>query len=165
MSFTESSSNLSGFLVLLFFTLSITISYGTNTLSTNQSLSGDLTIISEGEKFELGFFKAGNSFNYYIGIWYKKLYSNPPIIFLAANRETPISDRFYPELKTIDGNLVLLNESKSHIWSTNVTTSIWTTESVWCTYVNFCSQIWDLSLGGIIPVKLHFVAFRTNNKP
>ncbi|CAI9275585.1 unnamed protein product [Lactuca saligna] len=124
MRFTESSSNLSRFLVLLFFTLSISISYGTNTLSTNQSLSGDLTIISHGEKFELGFFKAGNSSNYYIGIWYKKLYSNPPIIVWVANRETPISDRFRSELKIIDGNLVLLNESKFQIWSTNITTTL-----------------------------------------
>ncbi|KAL6550665.1 hypothetical protein OROMI_021153 [Orobanche minor] len=108
-------------LFLLCFSLSITLSYGTNTLSANQSLSGDRTIVSKGEQFELGFFKAGSSSNYYIGIWYKKLNSNPPTIVWVANRETPISDRFRSKLKIIDGNLVLLNESKSQIWSTNVT--------------------------------------------
>ncbi|KAL7609618.1 G-type lectin S-receptor-like serine/threonine-protein kinase At2g19130 [Lactuca sativa] len=115
------------FLVLLCFSLTITLSSGANTISANQSLSGDHTIISEGEQFELGFFKAGNTSNYYIGIWYKKLKSNPLSIVWVANRETPISDRFRSELKTIDGNLVLLNESKSQIWSTNVTTTTTTT--------------------------------------
>ncbi|CAI9275527.1 unnamed protein product [Lactuca saligna] len=69
----------------------------------------------------------GNTSNYYIGIWYKKIKSNPLSIVWVANRETPISDRFRSELKTIDGNLVLLNESKSQIWSTNVTTTTTTT--------------------------------------
>ncbi|KAL7609007.1 G-type lectin S-receptor-like serine/threonine-protein kinase At2g19130 [Lactuca sativa] len=121
MCFTERKS-LVRFLVL-YFSLTITISSGASTISANQSLSGDYTIISKGEQFELGFFKAGNSSNYYIGIWYKKLYSNPPTIVWVANRETPISDRFRSELKIIDGNLVLLNESKFQIWSTNVTTT------------------------------------------
>ncbi|KAL4569806.1 hypothetical protein LXL04_025450 [Taraxacum kok-saghyz] len=111
------------YLYILCFSLSITLSYGANTISANQSLSGDQTIISEREEFELGFFKAGDSSNYYIGIWYKKRSSNPPTIVWVANRETPISDRCRSELKIIDGNLVLLNESKSRIWSTNVTTT------------------------------------------
>ncbi|KAL7608106.1 G-type lectin S-receptor-like serine/threonine-protein kinase At2g19130 [Lactuca sativa] len=110
------------FVVLLYFTLSITISSGADTIFANQSLSGDHTIISKGGQFELGFFKAGDSSNYYIGIWYyKKLYSNPSIIVWVANRETSISDRFRSELKIIDGSLVLLNDSMSQIWLTNVT--------------------------------------------
>ncbi|XP_023736683.1 G-type lectin S-receptor-like serine/threonine-protein kinase At2g19130 [Lactuca sativa] len=128
MSFTQTQSFVR-FLVLLCFSLTITISSGATTISVNQPLSGDYTIISEGEQFELGFFKPGNSANYYIGIWYKKIKSNPPTIVWVANRETPISDRFRSELKIIDGNLVLLNESKSHIWSTNVTTSSTTSKS------------------------------------
>ncbi|CAI9275582.1 unnamed protein product [Lactuca saligna] len=126
MSFTQTQS-FGRFLVLLCFSLIITISSGATTISANQPLSGDYTIISEGEQFELGFFKAGNSANYYIGIWYKKIKSNPPTIVWVANRETPISDRFRSELKIIDRNLVLLNESKAQIWSTNVTTTTTTT--------------------------------------
>ncbi|CAI9769331.1 unnamed protein product [Fraxinus pennsylvanica] len=38
----------------------------------------------------------------------------------VANRETPISDTNSAELKILDGNLVLMNESKVSIWSTNV---------------------------------------------
>ncbi|KAJ0825366.1 putative protein kinase RLK-Pelle-SD-2b family [Helianthus annuus] len=110
-----------GFFLLLCFSLIISFSSGADNISANQSLSGNQTIISKGGNFELGFFKAGNSSNYYIGIWYKKVASNPPTIVWVANRETPISDRFISELKIVNGNLVLLNESKLPIWSTNVT--------------------------------------------
>lgn len=41
---------------------------GANTISANQSLSGDQTIESPGGVFVLGFFKPGNSSNNYIGI-------------------------------------------------------------------------------------------------
>ncbi|KAL7608542.1 hypothetical protein Lser_V15G11212 [Lactuca serriola] len=105
------------------FSLTITISSGANTISANQSLLGNQTIISERGEFELGFFKAGKSSNYYIGIWYKKVDSNPPTIVWVANPETPISNIFQSELKIINGNLVLLNESKFQIWSTNVSTT------------------------------------------
>ncbi|KAJ0455630.1 putative non-specific serine/threonine protein kinase [Helianthus annuus] len=108
-------------LVLLFLTISF--SSAADNISTNNSLSGDETIISKGEIFEFGFFKAGNSSNYFIGIWYKKYSSNPPTVVWIANRETPVSDRFSSELKFIDGNLVLLNESKLPIWSTKVTST------------------------------------------
>ncbi|KAM0054888.1 putative non-specific serine/threonine protein kinase [Helianthus debilis subsp. tardiflorus] len=108
-------------LVLLFLTISF--SSAADTISANNSLSGDETLISKGEIFEFVFFKAGNSSNYFIGIWYKKYSSNPPTVVWIANRGTPVSDRFSSELKFIDGNLVLLNESKLPIWSTNVTST------------------------------------------
>ncbi|KAL7608544.1 G-type lectin S-receptor-like serine/threonine-protein kinase At2g19130 [Lactuca sativa] len=122
MCFTKSNS-LVRILVLLCFSRTINLSSGANTISASQSLSGDQTIVSKDEVFELGFFKAGNSSKYYIGIWYIKVSSNPPTIAWVANRETSISDRFRSELKIIDGNLVLLNESKFQIWSTNVSTT------------------------------------------
>ncbi|XP_042756055.1 G-type lectin S-receptor-like serine/threonine-protein kinase At2g19130 [Lactuca sativa] len=122
MFFTESNSL--GRILVLCFSLTISLSSRGNTISANNFLSGNRTIISERDEFELGFFKAGNSSNYYIGIWYKRAASNPPTIVWVANRETPISDRFRSELKIIDGNLVLLNESKFQIWSTNVSTTL-----------------------------------------
>ncbi|GJT39875.1 G-type lectin S-receptor-like serine/threonine-protein kinase [Tanacetum coccineum] len=112
-----------GILLILFLAPTLSFSSGIDTISTNNSLSGDGTIVSKGETFELGFFKAGNSFNYYIGIWYKKLYTSPRTIVWVANREAPISDRFSSELKLLNGNLVLLNESKLPVWSTNVTST------------------------------------------
>ncbi|KAI3502243.1 hypothetical protein L1887_30275 [Cichorium endivia] len=60
MFFTKSNS-LVRFLLLVCLSLTINLSSGANTISANQSLSGDHTIVSEGEQFELGFFKAGNN--------------------------------------------------------------------------------------------------------
>ncbi|XP_076931932.1 LOW QUALITY PROTEIN: G-type lectin S-receptor-like serine/threonine-protein kinase At2g19130 [Bidens hawaiensis] len=111
------------FLVLLSFSLIISLSSGADTITANQSISGDETIISKDNNFKLGFFKAGNSSNYYIGIWYNKVSTNPPTVAWVANRQIPVSDRFNSELRIIGGNLVLLNESKSEIWSTRANSS------------------------------------------
>lgn len=109
-------------LSFLFICLSLNnhLSLGADTISANQSLSGDKTIISNGGNFELGFFTPGNSSrsNYYIGMWYKKV--SLRTIVWVANRETPVSDRSSSVLRISDGNLVLFNESQIPIWSTNL---------------------------------------------
>ncbi|CAK8536519.1 unnamed protein product [Lathyrus sativus] len=87
------------------------------TISANQSLSADQTLVSEGGRFELGFFKPGNSPNYFIGIWYKKV--SIQTIVWVANRDNPVSDKNTATLKISAGNLVLLDESSNHVWSTN----------------------------------------------
>ncbi|KAL8228847.1 hypothetical protein R6Q57_013747 [Mikania cordata] len=97
------------------------LSYGADTLAVNQSLSGNQTLVSLDENFEMGFFKPGNSPNYYIGIWYKKVKTKT--IAWVANRETPIFDTFSSRLIIIDGNLVLLDESNTQIWSTNMSST------------------------------------------
>ncbi|KAB2619830.1 receptor-like serine/threonine-protein kinase SD1-8 [Pyrus ussuriensis x Pyrus communis] len=93
------------------------------TISENKSLSGDQTIVSAGRIFELGFFKPGNLSNFYIGIWYTDRVVSERTIVWVANREKPVSDIFSSVLMISDGNLVLLNESKELIWSTNLTSS------------------------------------------
>ncbi|KAL7219054.1 hypothetical protein ACSBR2_012181 [Camellia fascicularis] len=93
------------------------ISHGADTISANQSLSGNQTITSAGGNFELGFYKPGNSSYYYISIWYAKV-STLTIVWVA-NRDNPISDKYSSVLKILDGNLVILNESQTLIWSTN----------------------------------------------
>ncbi|KVI04165.1 G-type lectin S-receptor-like serine/threonine-protein kinase At2g19130 isoform X1 [Cynara cardunculus var. scolymus] len=117
------NSSVMGFLLLLCSSLIVSLSSGADTITANESISGDQTLISKDGKFELGFFKAGNSSNYYIGMWYKKVNTILPTVAWVANRETPVSNRFESELKIIDGNLVLLNESKSPIWSTGLNSS------------------------------------------
>ncbi|CAL9013917.1 unnamed protein product [Prunus brigantina] len=94
-----------------------------DTIAANQPLSGDQTIVSAGKVFELGFFKPGNSSNYYIGMWYSKQLVSLETIVWVANRETPVSDRFSSVLRISDGNLVLFNESNTPIWSTNLTST------------------------------------------
>ncbi|KAL6136811.1 hypothetical protein ACLB2K_062106 [Fragaria x ananassa] len=118
----EAKTNTRFLLSLLFFSLCLKshICFGADTITANQSLSGDQTIVSAGEKFELGFFKPGNTSNYYLGMWYYKTLVSLQTIVWVGNREQPVSDRFSSELRISDGNLVLFNESKVPIWSTNV---------------------------------------------
>ncbi|KAF7113382.1 hypothetical protein RHSIM_RhsimUnG0131800 [Rhododendron simsii] len=105
-------------LLFLFFTFNLPISQGSDTISANQSLSGDQTLVSANGTFKLGFYnQPGNSSNYYICIVYNKV-SLPTIVWIA-NRDKPISDKYSSVLKIMDGNLVLLNELEIPIWSTN----------------------------------------------
>ncbi|KAL3332895.1 hypothetical protein AABB24_033120 [Solanum stoloniferum] len=92
-----------------------------DTISANQSLSGNQTIISSGGKFKLGFFQPGSSSSYYIGMWYDKVVEQTAV--WVANREKPVLDKNSAELKILDGNLVLVDESKTPIWSTNISSS------------------------------------------
>ncbi|CAN6571680.1 unnamed protein product [Malus baccata var. baccata] len=103
------------------------VSLAADSITANQSLSGYQTIVSAAGIFELGFFNPGNSSNFYIGMWYTKQVVSERTIVWVANREKPVSDRFSSVLRISDGNLVLLNESKTPIWSTNLTSSSATT--------------------------------------
>ncbi|KAM1015828.1 hypothetical protein ACFX2J_045300 [Malus domestica] len=96
------------------------VSLAADTISENQSLSGDQTIASAGGMFELGFFKPGQLSNYYIGIWYSKQVVSKMTVVWVANREIPVSDIFSSALSILDGNLVLFDESKTPVWSTNL---------------------------------------------
>ncbi|KAA8526368.1 hypothetical protein F0562_008429 [Nyssa sinensis] len=110
-------------LLLFFVFFKLHLSIGADTITSGQSLSANQTISSEGGVFELGFFTPGNSQNYYIGIWYKG-FPNKTVVWVA-NRNQPISDPSSDELKLLqNGNLVLLNQFKTQIWSTNSTSNI-----------------------------------------
>ncbi|KAI9165985.1 hypothetical protein LWI28_024146 [Acer negundo] len=122
----KDNSRLMFYVLLMCFFIKFHVSFGTDTISPNQYLSGDQTIISAGGIFELGFFKSGKSSNNYIGIWFKK--GSEQTIVWVANREKPIYDRYSSVLKISDSNLVLFNESRIPIWSTNL--SLTTSSSV-----------------------------------
>ncbi|PIA60779.1 hypothetical protein AQUCO_00300355v1 [Aquilegia coerulea] len=90
-----------------------------DTISSGQSLTLNQTLISNSGTFELGYFTPGNSRNYYIGIWYKKVSVQNKTVVWVANRDTPLTDSNSSEFKLLEnGNLVLLNLSKLAIWST-----------------------------------------------
>ncbi|EEF49099.1 s-receptor kinase, putative [Ricinus communis] len=108
-------------LSLCYFSLSFHVSFAADKITATQPLSGDQTIVSAGGVFKLGFFNPGNSSKFYIGIWYNRV-SQRTFVWVA-NRATPVSDKFSSELRISDGNLVLFNESKIPIWSTNLTPS------------------------------------------
>ncbi|KAH7662293.1 S-receptor-like serine/threonine-protein kinase protein [Dioscorea alata] len=112
------------FLVLMFSIVSFAMicsSHASDSITSNQSLSGDQRLFSIGDNFELGFFsKDESSSKFYIGIWYKKVSELTPV--WVANRATPVSDITKSLLHiSPDGNLALLDQSKSLIWSTNTT--------------------------------------------
>lgn len=114
------SSNLK-FKLVLFLCLSLNtqFSLGADTIHVDDVLSGHSTIVSATRVFEMGFFRPGSAPNYCIGIWYVKDPSRR--VVWVANREKPVS--LASVLRISGGNLVLFNESKLPIWSTNVSSS------------------------------------------
>ncbi|XP_047335931.1 G-type lectin S-receptor-like serine/threonine-protein kinase At2g19130 [Impatiens glandulifera] len=112
-------------LICFFFCSQHGLSHGAaaNTISANQTLSGDQTIVSAGGIFALGFFRPGKDSNKnYIGIWYNNLPITQTVVWVA-NRDNPISDRYSSQLRILHNNLALLNESQTPIWSTNISSS------------------------------------------
>nr|SSC84615.1 At421380-like [Capsella grandiflora] len=111
----------STFFVFLFFLILFpTFSIPSNTLLTTESLtiSSKKTIVSPGDVFELGFFKPGSSSRWYIGIWYKKISKRTYV--WVANRDHPLSSSI-GTLRISDNNLVVLDQSETPVWSTNLT--------------------------------------------
>ncbi|KAM7498782.1 hypothetical protein LguiA_023196 [Lonicera macranthoides] len=90
-------------------------------INSTQSIADGETLVSSGASFELGFFSPSGSTNRYLGIWYR---SFPQIIVWVANRERPLTDSRGVLIFSSDGNLMLLNGSKSIIWSSNSSRAI-----------------------------------------
>ncbi|KAG8364614.1 hypothetical protein BUALT_Bualt18G0015800 [Buddleja alternifolia] len=78
---------------------------GRDSISVRNPLSGiDQTLVSAGNRFELGFFTTEKSnTNRYIGIWYYKLI--PRTIVWVANRDAPFLDSCSVFGVAVDGNL------------------------------------------------------------
>ncbi|KAK9937528.1 hypothetical protein M0R45_014309 [Rubus argutus] len=90
--------------------------------STFQSIKDGETIVSTGGTFELGFFTPeGASVNRYVGIWYKKI--SVKTVVWVANRDTPLTDSSGVLQVTNSGILVLVNQSKTAVWSSNISTT------------------------------------------
>ncbi|KAF8009582.1 hypothetical protein BT93_J0557 [Corymbia citriodora subsp. variegata] len=94
------------------------LSSAADTLSSVQSIREGETLVSPGRKFELGFFSAGSSKNSFLGIWPMV---SPETVVWVANRNSPLTDSNGTLEISNEGELVLLNRSKSIIWSTNST--------------------------------------------
>ncbi|XP_019451100.1 PREDICTED: G-type lectin S-receptor-like serine/threonine-protein kinase At4g27290 isoform X2 [Lupinus angustifolius] len=95
------------------------ISSATYTITNNMSLPDGKTLVSDDGTFELGFFNPGTSLNRYVGIWFKTV----PVrtVVWVANREKPINDNSSMLIISQQGNLVLVSQNHSIIWSTNLT--------------------------------------------
>ncbi|KAM0056861.1 putative protein kinase RLK-Pelle-DLSV family [Helianthus debilis subsp. tardiflorus] len=102
------------FLVVLYGSVSCT--FAADTISVNQTVKYNETIVSAQETFELGFFRPGKSMSLYVGIWYKKLPNRTAI--WVANRNTPLADTTGDLTLTLQGILVIRNATTGNvIWS------------------------------------------------
>ncbi|GLT64179.1 hypothetical protein SLA2020_366870 [Shorea laevis] len=92
-------------------------SFGVDSITSTQSLSDGKTLVSREGSFELGFFSPGSSKNRYLGIWYK----NIPVttVVWVANRLSPINGSSGILMINNAGSLLLLNQNKTVVWSTN----------------------------------------------
>ncbi|KAM1278401.1 hypothetical protein ACFX2J_030426 [Malus domestica] len=101
----------------LFF-LSSTISLAVDGITPSQSVLDGTTLVSSDGSFELGFFSPGSSKNRYLGIWFK----NVPVrtVVWVANRCNPINDSSGVLMINSTGNLVLLSQNSSVVWSTSL---------------------------------------------
>ncbi|XP_048133081.1 receptor-like serine/threonine-protein kinase SD1-8 isoform X3 [Rhodamnia argentea] len=106
LSLPRNSGKLHSFLFFCSFSLCLSAT-ATDTLLPGQDISGNKTLISPNQVFELGFFKTGgsSSANYYLGIWFRDDPYRKPI--WAANRESPIPDSSGVLAIRSDGNLVV----------------------------------------------------------
>ncbi|XP_057456457.1 G-type lectin S-receptor-like serine/threonine-protein kinase At4g27290 isoform X2 [Lotus japonicus] len=87
------------------------------TVTQNQSIQDDETLVSAEGTFEAGFFGLGNSQRQYFGIWYKSI--SPRTIVWVANRDAPVQNSTATIKLTDKGNLLILDGSKGIIWSSN----------------------------------------------
>jgi len=95
---------------------SLKISIANSSIKVSQVLRDEQTLVSNGGKFELGFFSPGNSQKRYLGLWYR----NIPVqkVLWVANRANPINDSSGILTLNPTGNLVL-TQNGSVVWHTN----------------------------------------------
>ncbi|XP_028057012.1 G-type lectin S-receptor-like serine/threonine-protein kinase At4g27290 [Camellia sinensis] len=105
-----------------FFSILILSNAMTDTITANQTIGVTDTIVSFDKNFELGFFTPGNSNNFYLAIWYKKISTGT--IAWVANRARPLTDLLGVLKITNPGILLLLNSTGNVIWSSNSSTTV-----------------------------------------
>ncbi|KAJ8763695.1 hypothetical protein K2173_003167 [Erythroxylum novogranatense] len=91
-------------------------------MNATQSIRDGEALVSAGRTFRLGFFSPGSSGKRYLGISFNLL-SDMTVVWVA-NREAPLDESSGPGVLevTSKGKIVLLNSSRSIIWSSNAST-------------------------------------------
>nr|XP_011461957.1 PREDICTED: G-type lectin S-receptor-like serine/threonine-protein kinase B120 [Fragaria vesca subsp. vesca] len=94
--------------------------YPQDKLVPGQYITGNQTLVSSLGTFSLGFFNPENSTNYFLGIRFNTFQDTAPV--WIANRKSPLDS---PGLFTLsrDGNLIVLDDARNHVWSTNASIS------------------------------------------
>ena len=104
------------FSFIFFLSLLLELSSGADIIASMQSIIKGETLVSSGQRFELGFFSPGDSRNLYLGIWYKNF---PRIIVWVANRENPLTDSYGALTLVKNGSLILTDQNNHTVWSSN----------------------------------------------
>nr|POE76389.1 g-type lectin s-receptor-like serine/threonine-protein kinase [Quercus suber] len=104
------------FSFIFFLSLVVELSSGADIIASMQFIIKGETLVSPGQRFELGFFSPGNSRNLYLGVLYKKL---PGTIVWVANRENPLKDSYGALTLAENGNLTITDQNNLTVWSSN----------------------------------------------
>ncbi|KAM3749507.1 hypothetical protein ACB098_05G190700 [Castanea mollissima] len=92
-------------------------------ITPNQPIKDGQILVSNKKTFALGFFRLGNSYHRYVGIWYYQI--TEQTIVWVANRDNPLNDTSGVLSINDQGNLVLHTQNQIiPIWSTNVSFSV-----------------------------------------
>lgn len=86
-------------------------------LSSSEPIRDGDTLVSAGEKFQLGFFSPGNSSNRFLAIWYHNIPEKT--IVWVANGDNPVNDSSGVLRIGNEGKLVLVNQAERVLWSSN----------------------------------------------
>ncbi|KAK3424244.1 hypothetical protein EUGRSUZ_F01049 [Eucalyptus grandis] len=97
----------------------LNLSIASDTIRSSESIKDGEKLVSSGQIFELGFFSPENSKYRYLGIWYK---FSPEKVVWVANRNKPLTDSDGVLTFSEERNLVVLNRSKTVVWSSNFST-------------------------------------------
>uniref|UniRef100_A0A7N2MA63 Receptor-like serine/threonine-protein kinase n=1 Tax=Quercus lobata TaxID=97700 RepID=A0A7N2MA63_QUELO len=106
--------------VYCFLSCFLRFSAAIDTITPSHSIRDGDTLVSAGGTFELGFFSPGNSKSRYLGIWYG--ISTDAVVWVA-NRETPIPNRSGVLKVTNEGDIVVLSNTDTIVWSSNTSSA------------------------------------------
>ncbi|KAF8013770.1 hypothetical protein BT93_I1587 [Corymbia citriodora subsp. variegata] len=86
-------------------------------LSSSEPIQDGDTLVSAGEKFQLGFFSPGNSSNRFLAIWYHNIPEQT--IVWVANGDNPLNDSSGVLRIGNEGQLFLVDQAERVLWSSN----------------------------------------------
>ncbi|KAI9199127.1 hypothetical protein LWI28_027972 [Acer negundo] len=115
------NSGVSVALIVLLFFVCLDFGAAVDTITASRAIRDPESIISSGNAFKLGFISPGNSSNRYVGIWYNDASED---VIWVANRNKPLNGASGVVTISDDGRLVVLNEQREILWSSNVSNSV-----------------------------------------
>ncbi|KAM0952364.1 putative S-locus glycoprotein [Dioscorea sansibarensis] len=106
-------------LLLILPFISFSRSIARDTVTPNNPLPDNETLISSDGTFSLGFFRpSSSSSNLYLGLWYGKI--TPKTIVWVANRKDPVINSTAVLSISSNGSLLITNQDSTVIWSSGV---------------------------------------------